>query len=53
VTQVTAQLAAEKVAMVQEAAADLKEAGTIEQLVLETIGDECEPEVSVVLAQDG
>jgi valyl-tRNA synthetase len=52
VTRVTARLPADQVAMVEQAAADLKEAGTIEQLVFEPIDDETEAEVSVILAED-
>jgi valyl-tRNA synthetase len=52
VTQVTARLPAEQIAMVEQAAADLKEAGTIDRLALEPISDQIDPSVNVVLKED-
>jgi valyl-tRNA synthetase len=52
VTEVTARLPAEQVAMLAHAQDDLKEAGRIERLVLEIMDDDREPEVSVILAED-
>jgi hypothetical protein len=52
VTRVTARLPEEQVAMVEQAAADLKEAGTVEHLHFEPIDDDTEAEVSVILAED-
>jgi valyl-tRNA synthetase len=52
VAEVTARLSAEQVAMVEQAAADLKEAGTIESFGLEPISAEIDPSVDVVLRED-
>jgi valyl-tRNA synthetase len=52
VAQVTARLPAEQVATVDLAAADLKEAGTIDELVLKPLSDEIDPSVDVVLRED-
>jgi valyl-tRNA synthetase len=52
VSRVTARLPAEQVDMVTQAEADLREAGTIARLVFETMDDDREPEVSVILAED-
>jgi valyl-tRNA synthetase len=53
VARVRAQLPADQVGMVEQAADDLKEAGTVAELVFEPLADEVEPSVTVVLREDG
>ena len=47
-----ARLPTGQVAMVEQAVADLKEAGTVERLVFEPVDHDAEAEVCVILAED-
>jgi valyl-tRNA synthetase len=52
VALVTARLPADQAAMVKQAAADLREAGTVDELRLEPLSGEAEPSVTVILMDD-